>query len=102
MANVADSIENMYQAAWMGRGSTLSPPVIVNIQRQPGANIITVVHRIKALLPVLQRGLPAGVDVTILTDRTETLRASVQAVEYALSPRVPLTDAVSLLLLRDL
>src|SRR5438067_1230409 len=102
IANVADSIENMYQAAWMGRGSTLSPAVIVNIQRQPGANIITVVDRIKALLPVLQGGLPAGVDVTILTDRTETIRASVKDVEFELSLTVALVVMVIFLFLRNL
>src|SRR5499433_2814637 len=67
IANVIDSAENVKQAAWMN----LSPAVIMNIQRQPGANIIGVVDRIKAVLPQLQAALPKSVKVTILTDRTE-------------------------------
>ena len=68
------------QAAWMN----LDPAVIVNIQRQPGANIIGVVDRIKKLLPQLQAGLPAAVNVAILTDRTVTIRASVKDVQFEL------------------
>jgi multidrug efflux pump len=84
VATVMDSVENSFQAAWMGQGSTLSPAVIMNIQRQPGANIITVVDRIKKLLPMLQASLPAAVKVSILTDRTQTIRASVKDVEFEL------------------
>src|SRR6266852_4338107 len=74
IATVIDGTENTKQAAWMGQAGTVSPAVIVNIQRQPGANIITVVDRIKALLPQLQGSLPAAVHVSILTDRTQTIR----------------------------
>ncbi|HEY2912374.1 MAG TPA: efflux RND transporter permease subunit, partial [Candidatus Angelobacter sp.] len=86
VATVIDGAENVKQAAWMGttqNGQTaLSPAVIVNIQRQPGANIISVVDRIKKVLPQLQAGLPTSVKVAILTDRTETIRASVKDVEF--------------------
>ena len=80
VATVTDGIENVMQAAWMN----LDPAVIVNIQRQPGANIISVVDRIKKLLPQLQTSLPAAVKVPILTDRTETIRASVKDVQFEL------------------
>src|SRR6201999_3097569 len=76
VANVVDDVENIRQAAWMNE----DPAVIVNIQRQPGANIIAVVDRIKALLPQLQASLPGAVHVQILTDRTTTIRASVEDV----------------------
>ena len=84
--NVTDGVENTDQSAWMGQGSVLSPAVIVNIQRQPGANIISVADKIKLLLPQLQASLPAAVRVSILTDRTETIRASVKDVEFELTP----------------
>ena len=74
VADVVDGAENVKQAAWMNT----TPAVIVNIQRQPGANIISVVDRIKALLPQLQASLPAAVRCPILTDRTTTIRASVK------------------------
>src|SRR4029077_14431558 len=73
VANVIDQPENVKQAAWMNA----VPAVILNVQRQPGANIITVVDKIKALLPRLQASLPASVHVVVLTDRTTTIRASV-------------------------
>ena len=75
-----DGAENIKQAAWMND----TPAIIVNIQRQPGANIIQVVDRIKTLLPQLQSTLPAAVHVAVLTDRTTTIRASVQDVEFEL------------------
>ncbi|HET8827022.1 MAG TPA: multidrug efflux RND transporter permease subunit [Terriglobales bacterium] len=102
VATVTDSIENTQQAAWMGSGDTLAPAVIVNIQRQPGANIIAVVDRIKKLLPVLQASLPAAVKVTVLTDRTETIRASVKDVEFELSLTIGLVVMVIFLFLRNL
>ena len=102
IATVTDSIENSQQAAWMGQGNTLSPAVIVNIQRQPGANIIAVVDKIKKLLPVLQASLPAAVKVSVLTDRTETIRASVKDVEFELSLTVALVVMVIFLFLRNL
>jgi multidrug efflux pump len=102
IARVTDSVENSQLAAWMGQGNTLSPAVIVNIQRQPGANIISVVDRIKKLLPVLQASLPAAVKVSVLTDRTETIRASVQDVEFELTLTIGLVVLVIFLFLRNL
>ena len=86
VADVVDGIENMRQAAWMNT----EPAVILNIQRQPGANIIEVVDRIKALLPQLQESLPAAIKVEILTDRTLTIRASVEDVQWELMLTVAL------------
>ena len=100
IATVTDGVENEYEAAWMGRGGVVSPAVIVNIQRQPGANIITVVDRINVLLKRLQ--LPAGVNITVLTDRTTTIRASVQDVEFELMLTVVLVVMVIFLFLRNL
>ena len=79
-----------------------TPAVIVNIQRQPGANIIQVVDRIKRLLPRLKSTLPAGVDISILTDRTTTIRASVEDVELELLLTVALVVLVIFLFLRSL
>ena len=101
VARVTDSIENSFQAAWMGQGNDLAPAVIVNIQRQPGANIILVVDRIKKLLPVLQAALPASVKVSVLTDRTQTIRASVADVEFELSLTIGLVVMVIFLFLRN-
>src|SRR5581483_6127215 len=98
VATVTDGAENTMQAAWMN----LDPAVIMNIQRQPGANIISVVDRIKKLLPQLQAGLPAAVNVSILTDRTETIRASVKAVQFELMLTVALVVMVIFLFLRNL
>ena len=77
------------------------PAVIVNIQRQPGANIIDVVDRIKALLPQLAASLPPAVDVTVLTDRTTTIRASVHDVQFELMLTVGLVVLVIFLFLRS-
>ncbi|HTS37637.1 MAG TPA: multidrug efflux RND transporter permease subunit [Candidatus Solibacter sp.] len=98
VANVIDSTENNHLAAWMN----LTPAVIVNIQRQPGANIISVVDRIKKLLPQLQASLPAAVKVQILTDRTTTIRASVKDVEFELMLAIALVVMVVFLFLRNL
>ncbi len=100
VASIQDDVENVHQAAWVGQGGKLSPAVIVNIQRQPGANIIAVVDRIKALLPRLQ--LAAGVKVSVLTDRTETIRASVKDVEFELMLTIALVVMVIFLFLRNL
>ncbi len=100
IATVTDGVENDFEAAWMGRGGVVSPAVIVNIQRQPGANIITVVDRINVLLKRLQ--LPAGVNITVLTDRTTTIRASVADVEFELMLTVVLVVMVIFLFLRNL
>ncbi|MFY9805276.1 MAG: efflux RND transporter permease subunit [Candidatus Acidiferrales bacterium] len=97
VANVVDDVENVKEAAWMNQ----TPAVIVNIQRQPGANIIQVVDRVKALLPLLQTSLPAAVQVTVLTDRTVTIRASVKDVEFELMLTVALVVMVIFLFLRN-
>ncbi|HTS59486.1 MAG TPA: MdtB/MuxB family multidrug efflux RND transporter permease subunit [Terriglobales bacterium] len=98
VAKVSDGVENVMQAAWMNE----DPAVIVNIQRQPGANIISVVDRIKKLLPQLQAGLPAAVNVSILIDRTATIRASVKDVQFELMLTVALVVMVIFLFLRNL
>ena len=98
VANIIDSAENVRQAAWMNT----TPAVIVNIQRQPGANIIQVVDRITKLMPVLQQTLPASVKVSVLTDRTVTIRASVQDVEFELMLTIALVVMVIFLFLRSL
>src|SRR6478609_2204845 len=98
VATVVDAAENSQQAAWMDR----TPAVIVNIQRQPGANIIAVVDRIKKLLPQLQASLPGSVQVKVLTDRTTTIRASVKDVEFELMLTVALVVMVIFLFLRNL
>ena len=98
VANVIDGTENARLAAWMN----LTPAVIVNIQRQPGANIISVVDRIKKLLPQLQASLPSAVKVQILTDRTTTIRASVKDVEFELMLSIALVVLVVFLFLRNL
>jgi multidrug efflux pump len=101
LSDVADSIddaENVKAAAWVN----LTPAVIVNVQRQPGANIIAVVDRIKALMPRLQASLPASVKVQILTDRTTTIRASVSDVQFELMLTVALVVMVIFLFLRSL
>ena len=101
VAQVTDGVENTDQSAWMGQGSVLSPAVIVNIQRQPGANTIIVADKIKLLLPQLQASLPAAVRVSILTDRTETIRASVRDVEFELALTIGLVVMVIFLFLRN-
>ena len=98
VATIVDAAENNQQAAWMNR----QPAVIVNIQRQPGANIIAVVDRIKKLLPQLQTSLPASVQVQVLTDRTVTIRASVKDVEFELMLTIALVVMVIFLFLRNL
>ncbi len=98
VATVIDDVENVKQAAWMNQ----APAVIVNIQRQPGANIIAVVDRIKNLLPQLKASLPSSVDLSILTDRTTTIRASVSDVQFELMLTVALVVMVIFLFLRTL
>src|SRR5207302_7096181 len=97
IADVVDSVENARLAAWANE----TPAIIVNIQRQPGANVIEVVDRIKALLPELQATLPSSVDVKVLTDRTTTIRASVRDVQYELMLAVALVVMVIFLFLRN-
>ena len=98
VATVTDGIEDQRLAAWKNQ----SPAVIMNIQRQPGANIIDVVDRIKRLLPQLKTSLPAAVEVSELTDRTSTIRASVQDVQFELLLTVGLVVMVIFLFLRNL
>jgi multidrug efflux pump len=98
VATVVDGAENVKQSAWMNN----VPAVIVNIQRQPGANIIQVVDRIKALLPQLQTTLPPAVQLSVLTDRTVTIRASVKDVQFSLMLTVALVVMVIFLFLRNL
>jgi multidrug efflux pump len=98
VADVVDGAENVQQAAWMNQ----VPAVILNIQRQPGANVIEVVDRIKRLLPQLQASLPPAVQVAVLSDRTTTIRASVEDVQFELLLAVALVVMVIFLFLRTL
>jgi len=97
VASVVEGAEDIRQAAWMNQ----TPAVIVNIRRQPGANIISVVDRIKLLLPQLTVTLPKSVQVNILTDRTTTIRASVADVQFELGLTVVLVVLVMFLFLRN-
>ena len=97
VAEAIDDVENVKQAAWMND----TPAVILNIQRQPGANVIAVVDRIKGLLPQLQSSLPPSIKVSVLTDRTTTIRASVRDVEFELMLAVVLVVLVMFLFLRS-
>ncbi|HJW73679.1 MAG TPA: multidrug efflux RND transporter permease subunit [Geothrix sp.] len=98
VATIHDDVENVRLAAWKNNTAA----VILNIQRQPGANIIAVVDRVKALLPQLQASLPAAVELTVLTDRTTTIRASVADVEFTLILTIGLVVMVIFLFLRTL
>jgi len=98
VASIVDSVENQKQAAWMNK----TPAVILNVQRQPGANTIRVVKAIKTLLPQLETNLPAAVNVTILTDLTTNIQASVNDVEFELMLTVGLVVMVIFLFLRNL
>jgi len=103
VATVVDAAENTQQAAWMGlQGKSQQPAVILNIQRQPGANIIAVVDRIKALLPQLRTSLPGSVQVRVLTDRTSVIRASVADVQFSLMLTIGLVVMVIFLFLRNI
>ncbi len=97
VADVIEDAENVRLAAWMND----VPAVIINIQRQPGANVIQVVDRVKKLLPQLQQSLPPGVQVTLLTDRTVTIRASVHDVQLELLVAIALVVMVIFLFLRS-
>jgi len=97
VATIVNDTENNRQAAWMNQ----TPAVILNIQRQPGANIISVVDGIQKLLPQLTSTLPASVKVVTLTDRTSTIRASVQDVEFSLMLTIALVVMVIFLFLRS-
>jgi len=98
VADVIDDAENVRQAAWMNG----TPAIILNIQRQPGANVIAVVDRIEKLLPQLRASLPAAVEVRVLTDRTATIRGSVKDVQFELMLSVALVVLVIFLFLRTI
>ena len=96
VAEIVDGAENERLAAWANENQA----VLLNIQRQPGANVIEVVDRIKALLPSITDNLPAGLDVAVLTDRTQTIRASVTDVQHELLIAIALVVMVTFLFLR--
>ncbi|PHN29938.1 MdtB/MuxB family multidrug efflux RND transporter permease subunit [Pseudomonas sp. ICMP 460] len=96
VAEIVDGAENERLAAWANENQA----VLLNIQRQPGANVIEVVDRIKALLPSITDNLPAGLDVAVLTDRTQTIRASVTDVQHELLIAIVLVVMVTFLFLR--
>jgi len=97
IADTVDGAENNRLAAW----ANTTPAIILNVQRQPGTNVIQVVDRVKQLLPQLQASLPAAVDTTILTDRTNTIRSSVRDVQFELVLAVALVVMVIFLFLRN-
>jgi multidrug efflux pump len=98
VARIVNGIENNNQAAWMNQ----TPAVILNVQRQPGANTISVVRSIKKLIPQLKANLPAGIQVTTLTDLTTAIEASVSDVEFELLLTIGLVVMVIFLFLRSL
>ncbi len=98
VANVVEGAQNTKLSSWAGK----TPAVLINVQRQPGANVIALVDSIKELLPQIKAGLPASVDVQVLTDRTETIRASVEDVEFELMLAVVLVVLVIYVFLRSL
>ncbi len=98
VAKIVDGVENKNQAAWMNK----MPAVIINVQRQPGGNTISVVKSIKSLLPQLEANLPKGIDITTLTDLTTPIQASVSDVEFELVLTIALVVMVMFLFLRSL
>ncbi len=98
VASVVEGPENSELAGWANR----TPAIILNVQRQPGSNVIAVVDAVKALLPKLEQSLPAGLDVAILSDQTTTIRASVNDVEFELGLAVVLVVLVIFVFLRNL
>jgi len=97
VAQIVDDAENLRLAAWVDR----TPGVILNVQRQPGANVIQTVDRVKALLPKLQASLPGSVDVQVIADRTTTIRASVDDTQFELLLAIALVVMVIFLFLRS-
>src|SRR2546425_8619414 len=98
IGSVVDNVENVRLAGWVGQ----KPAVIVDIQRQPGANIIETADRVKALLPRLRASIPPSVNISILTDRTQTIRASIRDVQFTLVLTVALVVMVIFVFLRKL
>ncbi|MDR3371335.1 MdtB/MuxB family multidrug efflux RND transporter permease subunit [Rhodoferax sp.] len=97
VAQLVDDAENLRLAAW----ADTTPAVILNVQRQPGANVIDTVDKVKAVLPALQASLPSSIDVRVLNDRTTTIRASVDDVELELLLAIALVVAVIFVFLRS-
>jgi multidrug efflux pump len=97
VATVTQSAENNKLSSWMNS----TPAILLNVQRQPGANVIAVVNQIRHILPDLRSSMPASVDITVLTDRTNTIRASVNDVEFELALAVALVVLVIFLFLRS-
>ena len=98
VATVIDSAENVKQAAWVNK----TPTVLLNIQRQPGTNIIGLVDRIQKVLPQLRASLPSAINMRVISDRTTTIRASVSDVEFELMLTIVLVIAVIFVFLRNL
>ena len=97
VATLASGAENTKLGGWMNG----TPALILNVQRQPGANVVDVVNRIQALLPSIRSSLPQGVDVAVLTDRTTTIRASIRDVELEMALAVVLVVLVIYVFLRN-
>lgn len=97
IAHIEQGPENSFQSAWANN----SPAIVISVQRQPGANVIQVVDGIKAQLPTLQAALPDGVKMTILSDRTQTIRASISDVQFELMLSIALVVMVTFLFLRN-
>ncbi|MFK8259507.1 efflux RND transporter permease subunit [Erwinia sp. AnSW2-5] len=97
LAHIEEAAENTYQSAWANN----KPAIVISVQRQPGANVISVVDSIKAQLPTLQAALPDGVNVTVLSDRTQTIRASISDVQFELMLSIALVVMVTFLFLRN-
>jgi multidrug efflux pump len=98
VAEVVDGAENTRLAAWSGS----TPAIILSVQRQPGANVIAVADAVQAMLPRVTAGLPGAVEVTVLTDRTVTIRAAISDTEFELVLAIVLVIAVIFLFLRSL
>ncbi|NDL61532.1 efflux RND transporter permease subunit [Acerihabitans arboris] len=98
IAQIDEAEENAFQSAWANR----QPAIVISVQRQPGANVISVVDNIKAQLPTLQAALPDGVKVQILSDRTQTIRSSISDVQFELLLSIALVVMVTFLFLRNL
>ena len=98
VATIIDGAEDRFLAAW----ADTQPAVLLNVQRQPGANVIEVADRVRALLPQLTATLPEAVDVTVLTDRTHSIRASVRDVQKELLFAIGLVVLVTFMFLRSI
>jgi len=97
VATARQDAENIRQAAWVGS----TPAILLNIQRQPGANVIEVVDRVKALLPSLEQSLPVGVDLSVATDRTHTIRDAIDHVQFEMVLAILLVVMVTFVFLRS-